>query len=304
MPIATNAKSFKEFYYLEESLQEDLLSKWKDLKQSFSSSKNFEIDNLKKEIKSKVILLKNKKSELLKNFLKVLIDDLFTKKIFSNPIRNRSIILWLLSLLAIAGLSTLRDTTPSLEFVDYTKIKDAVDNGEFETPKSPETSEKISKQIIQEIRWGSFENRKDFVNQVKKYESDSGNPLTAYFDRTQTSIGFGTKARAGETSLSPEEAHNRLIDELEENEKLVHRIIKAVKPKWALNQNQWNALIDISFNVGSGELTRMLKKSATLKDLGAKISKITHATKKDGTKVESQNLIKRRVWENQLLGNI
>jgi GH24 family phage-related lysozyme (muramidase) len=303
MSIDTGFNSFKQFYYLEESLQEDLLAKWDQLKQSISNSNTLNIDNLKREIKAKVIQLKSRKSVLLKNFLKLLVDDVFTKKLFINPIRNRSVILWLLGLLAIAGLSTLRDTTPSLEFVDYTKIKDAVDSGEFDAPKSVEKNEEITKQIIQEIRWGNFENRKDFVNQVKKYESDSGNPLAAYFDRTQTSIGFGTRARAGETSLTPEEAHNRLIDELEEHEKLVHNIIKAVKPKWKLNQNQWNALIDISFNVGSGELTKMLRKSPTLKDLGAKISKITHATKKDGTKVESKNLIKRRVWENQLLGN-
>jgi GH24 family phage-related lysozyme (muramidase) len=295
--------SFKEFYCLEEGFQEDLINKWNELKKSISSSDKFNLDNLKNEIKSKIILLKDNRPQFLKNFLRTLIDDKFTKNIFASPIKNRTIILWILGILAAAGISTLRDTEPTLGMVDYTKIKDAVDSGAFETPKSPEKNQQITAQVVQKIKWGNFENRKGFVNQVKKYESDSGNPLAAYFDRTQTSIGFGTKSKEGETELTPEEAHNRLIDELEEHEGYVQNLLKVIKPEWKLNQNQINALIDISFNVGSGNLSKMLKTSKTLKDLGDKIAKITYATKKDGTKVESQGLIKRRAWENLLLGN-
>lgn len=303
MGVKRNTTSFKDFYYLEEGLQENLIDKWNQLKDAISSSNTLNVDNLKQQIKSIVVELKNRKSELLKNFLKLLVDDLFTKKVFSNPIKNRSIIAWILSLLVLAGVSTLRHKQESPEPVEYNEVKAAVDSGAFNTPVEAEKTEKMNKSIVEHIRWGTFENRKDFVNQVKKYESDSGNPLAAYFDRTQTSIGFGTKAKQGESSLTPETAHNRLIDELEEHEKLVKNIIKIVKPEWKLSQNQLNGLIDISFNIGSGELTKMLKTSKTLKDLGRKISNVTYATKKDGTKVESPSLIKRRVWENELLGN-
>lgn len=295
--------SFKEFYYLEESIQEDLLNKWRELKSAISSSNTLNLADLKSEIRSKVIQLKDRKSQLLKNFMKFLIDDGFTKQIFKNPIRNRKIILWIVGLLAIAGIYSMRDTSPTLDFVDYTKIKDAVDSGVLDTPKSVEANKKETEKITQELKWGKFKNRKEFVAQVKKYESDSGNPLAAYFDRTQTSIGFGTKAREGETEITPEEAHNRLIDELEEHEGYVHNLLRLIKPEWSLNQNQINGLIDISFNVGSGELGKMLRNSNNLKELGNLVSKITHYTKKDGTKKESASLIKRRAWENLLLGN-
>jgi GH24 family phage-related lysozyme (muramidase) len=310
MGVTRNTTSFKDFYYLEENLQEDLINKWNQLKDAISNSNTLSIDNLKRQIKSIVLELKNRKSELLKNFLKLLVDDLFTKKIFSNPIKNRSLIAWLLGVLVLAGVSTLRNQQETPALVDYSEVKAAVDevktaadNGAFNTPVTPEKTEKMNKAVSEQIRWGTFKNRKEFVDQVKKYESDSGNPLAAYFDRTQTSIGFGTKAKQGESALTPVTAHNRLIDELEEHEKLVHNIIRLHKPKWKLNQNQWNSLIDISFNIGSGELTKMLDNSKTLKDLGKRISNVTYATKKDGTKVESPSLIKRRAWENALLGN-
>lgn len=301
--MGVEKNTFKDFYYLEESLQEDLINKWNELKDAILNSNTHRIDNLKRQIKSIVLELKNRKSELLKNFLKILVEDIFTKKVFASPIRNRNLIAWILSVLVLAGVSTLTHKQDTPEPVEYTEVKAAVDRGVFDTPVSPEKTEKMNKALVEQIRWGTFENRKDFVNQVKKYESDSGNPLAAYFDRTQTSIGFGTKAKQGENSLTPETAHNRLIDELEEHEKLVHNIIKLVKPQWKLNQNQWNSLIDISFNIGSGELTKMLRNSKTLKDLGKRISNVTYATKKDGTKVESASLIKRRAWENALLGN-
>lgn len=316
MDRTRNTLSFNEYYYLEEGFKDSVLDKWnelKDLIQRGDFNDKEKLQSLQQEIYNKLKELKKFNSDLFKTIVKTIISDPLTRFTFSQrkgAQTFRVLTVWIMHLLALGGIMAFHGIKEKRRIADgtavppsYNEIVNAVNAIPAPSAEREEHQQKATEEVIEHIKWGSFENRKNLVDQIKKFESDSGNPLAAYFDRTQTSIGYGTKAKKGENKLSTETAHNRLIDELEEHEQLVHNILKHIKPTWKLNQDQWNGLIDISFNIGSGKLTELLKHSKDLKSLGDKIKTITHATNPDGSKVKSQNLIKRRQWENTLLGN-
>lgn len=82
-----------------------------------------------------------------------------------------------------------------------------------------------------------------FIEAIKKFEGFSAGP---YEDFKQTSIGYGTRARPGETSISPEEATVRLEQELAKAATSVDAFATAL-PKGVRD-----ALVSLTFNAGSG----------------------------------------------------
>jgi GH24 family phage-related lysozyme (muramidase) len=90
-----------------------------------------------------------------------------------------------------------------------------------------------------------YDGPKDFVGMVKEFEGFSGK---AFGDYKQTSIGYGTKARKGETSISKEEADRRLESELAMHRKRV--LDHAQTHGYKFSENQINALTSFDFNTG------------------------------------------------------
>ena len=87
----------------------------------------------------------------------------------------------------------------------------------------------------------------DLVNTVKVLE---GYSAQAYEDSGRYSIGYGTKARPGET-LSREQAESRLRSELTVHAGVVDRAARSVGLQ--LTPGQRNALISFDFNTGSAK---------------------------------------------------
>jgi lysozyme len=71
----------------------------------------------------------------------------------------------------------------------------------------------------------------------------------AYGDYSQTRIGYGTRALEGETSITEQEAEQRLVKELKSHE---DRVVKhAKKYGYKLTKNQISALTSFDYNTGS-----------------------------------------------------
>lgn len=89
---------------------------------------------------------------------------------------------------------------------------------------------------------------------VKQSEDFAATP---YFDRTQYSVGFGTKAKSTGERLTVEEANQRLLEELLYKRSRVSKMVKV-----PINNNQLDALTSFAFNVGEGALgeSTLLKK--------------------------------------------
>lgn len=93
------------------------------------------------------------------------------------------------------------------------------------------------------------------VNTLVRLEGFSATP---YRDHTQVSIGYGTKARAGEMTITRADARLRLRAACVI---LDHRISRLVKVKLTVSQRA--TLISFAYNLGIGAL----QKSALLKRL-------------------------------------
>lgn len=301
--------TFSEYWVLEEGIMDWIKEKVQGL-----FSKNLKRNDLRSKLLKLLKIIKDNFPAKFEEILHKLKNPAHTLRVLiasENPLDQLIVfILFVIFNIAMLPLDKIVLTRINdyidlrLQKISEKQIQEFVSAVETQTPPSPEIEQKteeVTQDLVKEVYWGKFANRKDFVNTIKKFESDTGNPLAAYFDRTQTSIGFGTRAKKGEKTLSPEEAQRRLIEELEENETFVRNVLAKIKPKWKLSENQMNGLIDISFNIGIGKLSQILHNSRNMKDVVDHIMPITHATRQDGTKVKSDNLIKRRLWEKSLL---
>jgi len=129
----------------------------------------------------------------------------------------------------------------------------------------------------------------DLINMVKQFE---GFNEQAYGDYSQTSIGYGTRALEGETSITEQEAEQRLVKELKSHE---DRVVKhAKKHGYKLTKNQISALTSFDYNTGSiAKLTANGTRSID------EISNMLLAYNKAGGKV-LEGLQKRRQSEADL----
>lgn len=189
-----------------------------------------------------------------------------------------------------------------------TELKDIENSVEEKTSSNTET-EKETNEIIERLNYGRFEDRKGFVDRIKVYEAGDYNkpnvippPLKAYRDRTQSTIGYGTKANEGETELSTTEAHNRLIDELTkiENELIVY--LKSKNLDQRLTKDQISGLTDFAFNRGPNKLKQLMDSSKSLEDLTNKMKEHVMMRSSNSDKLKpSSNLKHRRDWETSLI---
>lgn len=99
--------------------------------------------------------------------------------------------------------------------------------------------------------WGTRDVSQAGIDLIKKFEGFSQTP---YADPTgNLTIGYGHLIRPGETyyKLSPEEGEELLREDVHDAVMAVKRLITA-----PLKQNQLDALVSFTFNVGSGALQR------------------------------------------------
>jgi len=101
------------------------------------------------------------------------------------------------------------------------------------------------------------------IDFIKSFEGFSSTP---YSDYGQTSIGYGTRAKPGETSITEAEATARLQAEVGEaaaavNSALANRGI-------SLNSRQVEALTSFTYNAGPGNLAQLLDSEGGRRDWG------------------------------------
>ncbi|MDR3418697.1 MAG: hypothetical protein P4L83_21195 [Nevskia sp.] len=131
----------------------------------------------------------------------------------------------------------------------------------------------------------------DLVDFVKGQEGFQAAPFA---DGKQTSIGYGTRAQAGDTSISPEEADARLRSELAGSAARVDDA--AARAGLTLNPNQRNALISFDYNTGAAPSVIGQAKG----DVGALPGLMGAYTKQDGN--ELPGLVTRRAAEADMFG--
>ena len=155
-------------------------------------------------------------------------------------------------------------------------------------------------------KWSRYTDPNLFITIVKSFEAGDPKsllqpvtPLTTYHDRTQQTVGFGTKAKAGESTLSTKEANKRLIEELNFNRKRVKEML--IRKGWKLNEIQINGLTDFAFNRGDSALSVMIQKAKDLNSLSREMLATTFITTPEGRKVHSNTIAARREWEVALL---
>ena len=178
-----------------------------------------------------------------------------------------------------------------------------------ENTSSEAETEKETNKIVERLNYGKFEDRKGFVDRIKVYEAGDYNkpdvvpaPLKVYADRTQSTIGYGTKANAGETVLTPTEAHNRLIDELTKIEDDLINYLKSKNLDQRLTKDQISGLTDFAFNRGPNKLKELMDSSKSLKELTDKMKEHVMVRSSNAEKLKpSSNLKSRRDWETSLI---
>jgi len=92
----------------------------------------------------------------------------------------------------------------------------------------------------------------DILDMVAGWESFSP---TAYEDYGQTSIGYGTRAREGETEITQEEARRRLEEEFGKAREEV--LARKERYGYDWNQNQIDALSSFAYNLGGGAIDQV-----------------------------------------------
>lgn len=138
----------------------------------------------------------------------------------------------------------------------------------------------------------AYEGPRGLIDFVKKQEGFYEN---AYGDYKQTSIGYGTRARKGEKSITREAADARLRSELAAHRKRV--VDHAAKHGYDFSPGQLDALTSFDFNTGRLE---QLTNNGT-RDVNT-IGQRMGAYNKAGGKV-LPGLVKRRSAEQSLFNN-
>jgi GH24 family phage-related lysozyme (muramidase) len=129
----------------------------------------------------------------------------------------------------------------------------------------------------------------DLTNFVKHFEGFSSK---AFGDYKQTSIGYGTRARKGETTISKEEAESRLAEELSKARTQVEALNESAG--YNFKPHEVDALTSFAYNVGNvKQLTGGGKRSR--EEIASKMLEYNKA----GGKV-LPGLVKRRTAEHNL----
>lgn len=131
----------------------------------------------------------------------------------------------------------------------------------------------------------------DYVNLIKKFEGYRPN---AYGDYKQMSIGYGTKARPGETFITSGEAERRMRAEADKIASFVDTSLPGIAPA------KRKALVSFGYNLGTGEggLSDLIPdaKAGNWQGVADKMQRYIHA----GGEV-NDGLINRRAQEAAIL---
>jgi GH24 family phage-related lysozyme (muramidase) len=127
------------------------------------------------------------------------------------------------------------------------------------------------------------------VSFIKEQEGFSA---SAFADYAQTSIGYGTRARPGERTITREAADARLRSELAGHAVRVDQAI--TQSGLALTANQRAALISFDFNTGQGAY--LIRTSRSVEEIAARLPTWNKVTE-GGRKVVSSGLVHRRAAE-------
>ncbi len=150
---------------------------------------------------------------------------------------------------------------------------------------------------------GKFITSQNGINMIKQHEGFSSK---AYWDVNGYSIGYGhhTKGVDGAIKegmvITPDQGEEYLKQDLISREDELNRMITG-----DINQNQFDALMDLIYNVGGSDLrgSKLLKKvnkSPNDTDIKNRFLDFRYAKNKEGVKVENKSLIKRRTNESNL----
>jgi GH24 family phage-related lysozyme (muramidase) len=124
------------------------------------------------------------------------------------------------------------------------------------------------------------------------------------WDYKQWTIGYGTKARGKNDRVTPQEARQRLIDELDEHAIRVDTALD--QAGLLLNENQRNALISFDFNTGAGRkvITDSKGDIDYIRNEMMEYIKVTPDPSKPLVKVEAAGLVARRKRELDLFNGV
>jgi len=118
----------------------------------------------------------------------------------------------------------------------------------------------------------------------------------SYSDYKQTSIGYGTKAKEGETAIDEKEARKRAVERITEDREAVLEGMKKWGYDWT--PSQVDALTSFRYNIGNiGGVTGGGKRSDS--EIAESILLYNKVTK-DGVTSPLEGLTKRRVDESNL----
>ena len=135
------------------------------------------------------------------------------------------------------------------------------------------------------------------INLIKQLE---GEKLTAYRDSKGVwtiGVGHTRTAKAG-MEITTQESSRLLKADLKDAENAVNRLVKLT-----LNQNQFDALVSLVFNIGSGNFQKStLLRKLNVKDLrGASLQFATwNKIRLNGKLIPLKGLTRRREVERQL----
>jgi lysozyme len=130
----------------------------------------------------------------------------------------------------------------------------------------------------------------ELVNGVKRFESFVSSPYKC--PAGVVTVGYGHTGPRAKTSISPVEAENLLIKELEECKEIVLRNVNVPLTEWQLC-----ALVSFTFNAGEGNLRKLVNGKNRLNDGNYKsVKEILPLYRKGGGNV-LRGLEIRRAWE-------
>ena len=116
----------------------------------------------------------------------------------------------------------------------------------------------------------------------------------AYWDVKQYTIGYGTKAKSENETITEEEALKRLNDELKIVEKDVRELEKGYDEKFT--NSQFKALMSFRYNAGKGNLNKLSDNGTRgIDEIGDMLLEYVYAGKK-----KLPGLVKRRQKEYEL----
>lgn len=128
----------------------------------------------------------------------------------------------------------------------------------------------------------------DFIKDLEGFKEK------AYWDVKQYTIGYGTKARSENETITEEEALERLNDELKIVEKDVRELEKDYDEKFT--DSQFKALMSFRYNAGKGNLNKLSDNGTRgIDEIGDMLLEYVYAGKK-----KLPGLVKRRQKEYEL----